>query len=440
MGLSSESLLEPHRQQLCAARRVYVAYSGGLDSTVLLHACRQVLGSTALAALHVNHQLSEHSFKWQLFCEHYCSQLAVTCRSFQVAVAPLAEGVEQAARRARYQCFEECLEGGDLLLMAHHQDDQVETLLYRLLRGSGPRGLAGIPVSRALGAGKLLRPLLDYSRAELYAYARRHGLQWIEDDSNQSLRFDRNYLRAEVVPQIAARWPDYRQRLLRSAQQCASAEALLRERAVEDLEDLEERFERLGRSLNLLKFAELNRERQFNLLREWVRRQRSRPPPRGALEAVCSELIAARGDAQPLVSWSEGEFRRYGGRLFLLPKWMGGTYQEVVWRGESQLRLVDGAALDFKKNLGSGLYVAPGTSLQVRYRQGGERCRPQGRMGSAPLKKLLQEYRLEPWLRDRAPLLYIDGQLAAVGDLFVCEDFACPNDTVGFELTWHYPD
>lgn len=443
----ASQLLTGHLAFLAGASRIYIAYSGGLDSSVLLRAASAELQHTKLRAVHINHQLSPNSGRWQEHCRQVCAQLAIPFIDHQLRIEATGEGLEQAARRARYNYFQTLLEPGDFLLMAHHQDDQVETLLYRMLRGSGPKGLAGMPATRALGEGQLLRPLLAYSREQLEAYAAHHHIHWIHDESNDATTFDRNYLRHDVIPAIAQRWPDYRQRLVRSAAQCAKAHRLLVERAEEDFVAVDRRPERLGASIDLAAFTALSVERQHNLLREWVSAEGLEPFGLHALNAVAVDLVSAREDAAPQVLWRGGQFRRFRNRLFLLPPQPWG--QEAPEAGScradvlavsdiaSPLALGDGFELRFTAGQGcNALRIDPTDKIDIRFRQGGERCRPVGRSGSAPLKKLFQEYGLEPWLRKLAPLVYINGELAAVADLFVCAGHDCDADEAGVGLRW----
>lgn len=430
--------LSPWLPTLNAAHHLYVGFSGGLDSTVLLHALCSLIPGERLTAVHVNHGLSPDSDNWQALCRQRCEALGTAFIAEKVQVTRDGEGLEQAARDQRYGVFARLLGEGDLLLLAHHRDDQVETVLYRLLRGSGPAGLAGIPVSRPLGAGQLLRPLLDVNRSQLEAYAQTNGLEWIEDESNAASHFDRNFLRNEVLPLIARRWPDYRQRIVRSASHCQSAATLLEEIALADMEQVGERTERWGWSLSLPRFAELTAARQGNLLRVWIGQKNLQVPGHRIIQATLDDLVPAQGDAQPLIDWGVGQLRRYGGRIFLLPGSVVATpvMESMPWDGATPVAVPGGFTLSGQASADGGLRQVAGDVLEIRFRCGGERCKPAGRSGSAPLKKLLQEYQLEPWLRDRAPLVYINGELAAVADLFVCAGFVAAGREKGLVLRW----
>ena len=214
-----------------AAPRWLVALSGGMDSIVLLHSLASLVSQSSglppVSAIHVNHQLHPEADAWQAHCDRVCASLGVPLQHSVVSVDGAGEGIEAAARRARYAVFEDSLGEGDVLFMAHHQDDQVETLLLRLLRGAGLSGLGGMPERRPLGAGQLYRPFLGLPRSMLADYAAEQKLDWVDDPSNADSQFDRNYLRAQVIPAVAQRWPGYRQTISRAAANLAEAQALL---------------------------------------------------------------------------------------------------------------------------------------------------------------------------------------------------------------------
>ena len=399
------------------AKRLYVGYSGGLDSHVLLHAVVALVGSDKVTALHINHQISENANHWQAHCAEQCRLLNVPLQAFRVNISNSGEGIEQAARRARYEIFEAALEPGDLLLLGHHADDQAETVLYRMLRCSGPRGLAAMPRSRVLGKGQLLRPLLDFSRVDLASYAATHSLQWIDDESNQQLDYDRNFLRHNVVPAFQQRWPDLTQRLSEVAALCRATDDLNREIAEQDLSVADERPERFGCSIELDVLAGLSILRRHNLVRFWLERHSYMMPSKVRLERIHRELIEAREDASPIIDLGDCQLRRYRERVFLIPPLPAAPVPEteVHWDGKQPLLIAGAGCLQAVAGLS--------TLLTVCFRQGGERCQPSGREHSQSLKKLLHEYRLEPWLRDRVPLVYRAGKLVAVAGLFSCETF-----------------
>jgi tRNA(Ile)-lysidine synthase len=316
--------------------------------------------------------------------------------------------------------FERHLTTGSLLLLAHHADDQVETVLYRLLRGSGPRGLSGIPANRQVGRGELLRPLLSFTRSELQAYAEQKKLGWVDDESNADTDFDRNFIRHRLLPPLRERWPDYAARVAHSAALCRDNDELAAMLAAQDLIAVYEREERLGWSISVEAMLHLEELRRANLLRHWPEHHQIAPPAHRAVETALTELLPAREDAEPVVSWGGVQLRRYQRRLYLLPRKMEEKRdlpESTLWALPGTLSLADGSFLGATREQGRGLWVPEGETLEIRYRQGGERCKPFGRSGSNTLKRLFQEYSVEPWLRDQVPLLYLHDQLVAVADL-----------------------
>ncbi|MEK7260294.1 MAG: tRNA lysidine(34) synthetase TilS [Pseudomonadota bacterium] len=440
--------------------RLVVAFSGGLDSSVLLHALHRLRQSHpaafVLAAIHVNHGLSPNASVWQRFCEDSCAALGVALSVERVHIArDTGASLENLARQHRYAAFERCLHPGDLLVMGHHLDDLAETFLLRSLRGSGPRGLAAIPVTRKLGCGTLMRPLLGVTRQALEDFARAQQLQWIDDESNESTLFDRNYCRHELLPAIARRWPAYRENWKRSAELCAEAEVLLEELAAQDyaLAATEE-----DSVLELKAFDRLSHARQRNLLRYWLRRQQVADPGWNVLQNIVTELLPAAVDAQPEVSWEDlGDIgdeagsadrpvgsgsvrrvvRRYRDRLYLLnvapPLSDQGGHD---WVPPAPLVLPGNGTLRVSVGQGKGVRPLPeGTVLQIRYRHGGEHCRLAGRR-TRPLKKILQEAAVLPWLRERLPLLYAGDELVCIPGVGVCEGWQAEEGERSWEVTW----
>lgn len=421
------------------AGRILVGYSGGMDSHVLLHLAWRRYGAGALAAIHVHHGLSPHADVWLNHCATTCAGLGVAFCSQRVDGRQGHGGPEANARAARYGAFVQLVGEGDLLLLAHHAEDQAETVLYRLLRGGAA---IGMPAMRPLGQGRLARPLLPFSRHQLRAYAEGEGLCWIEDESNAALQADRNYLRHQVVPALMGRWPDAVARLGRAAVRSELTTRLQGDLAQSDLAELDERPARVGRSLDLQRLLALPAHRRDNLLRHWLPAPGLPVPGDSVLASLVRDLARAEDDTCPLVSWSGGQWRRYRNRLHLLPPGWGGNPMAERgpwrWSPEQPLLLPDGARLQASPVLGTGLRAMG--ELLVRYRQGGERVQPLGRWAATSLKKALQESGLEPWLRDRVPLIEAAGQIVAVGDLFVCAAAVPGPDEPGWRLVWQYPE
>ncbi len=413
-------------ERLGRPERYVVAYSGGLDSTVLLHSVAHS-PDVPVKAVHVDHQLQPESGDWARHCRRTASALAV---GFQLlTVEPdldAGKGLEGAAREARYRALEAVLKPGDWLLSAHHLDDQAETLLLNLLRGSGPDGLAAMPGSRRIGKNWLLRPFLDVPRSALERYASEHSLRWIEDPSNRSAEQDRNFLRHEVMPVIRERWPDASTRFEHSARLAAEASSLLRELAEADLELLGG-----ARRIALAGFRDLSGPRQRNVLRAAVRDLGLPAPPATAIRALQEDLIGARADAEPVVAWPGVEARRSGDALYLMPPLPPAPKRNISIEAETTVLPAGLGRIRLRANddEDAGRAVVAG-GLNVRWREGGEKIRVRGRNRS--LKKLLQEARVLPWMRDRIPLIYADDRLIAVADLFLADEA----DATGLSVRW----
>ena len=410
-----------------------IAFSGGLDSSVLLHlladwARRE--GLPPISAIHIHHGLQPAANAWPAHCASVCEQLDIPLDVARVQVTPGAS-LEQAARRARYQAFSERLSAGDVLLSAQHRDDQAETLLFRVLRGAGVRGLAAMPASRPLGQGSLVRPLLDCSRAELQAYAQSHGLAWIEDPSNADERFSRNFLRRQVMPLLAERWPQASNSLARSASHLSEAQQLLDELAEMDL---------LGArgvtacpwlplpSLDLSAVTALSDARQRNLLRHWLA-PLSRMPDSDHWAGWC-DLRDAGLDAVPIWRLADGELHRADGRLW----WLSGEWLQPL----DAIDLPCGAFPESVELPGNGhvhlLGELPQGRWHLRYRQGGESLQVPGR-GRRDLKRLLNELRVPAFVRPRLPLLFDGDELVAVANLSQSSEI----EAGGARLHWSPP-
>ncbi|MDN5597950.1 MAG: tRNA lysidine(34) synthetase TilS, partial [Pseudomonas sp.] len=348
----------------------HIAFSGGLDSTVLLHllvSLANIENLPPVSAVHVHHGLQAAAEAWPAHCQSVCDSLGVPLRVMRVQVRPGAS-LERAARDARYQAFMQIMGAGEVLFTGQHRDDQAETLLFRLLRGAGVRGLAAMPEHRPLAQGRLVRPLLACTRSELEAYAHQHQLQWIEDPSNVDSRFSRNYLRHRVLPAVTERWPQAITHLARTAEHMAEAQGLLDELALMDLQraDQPSAFPWLPlQSLALEPLRELSDARQRNALRHWLMPLTRLPD--SDHWAGWHALRDAKRDAQPLWRLADGQMQRSGEGIWWLPStWSEFSDASVSWPDpQNPLELSGNGQLRF-------IGKAPEGPLQVRYRQGGE--------------------------------------------------------------------
>ena len=330
------------------------------------------------------------------------------------------DGIEAAARRARYGVFTGLLGVGEILLTAHHRDDQVETLMLRLLRGAGPRGLAGIEPRRPFGRGWLIRPLLDVGRSEIETYAREQQLAWIEDPANTDTTFDRNFLRHRVLPVLRERWPGLGETIPRAARLSGEAARLLDELAELDLDTAG-----AADAISVDALRSLSPARQRNLVRHWLRCHGVAPPAEARLRDGLRQLLAAGADRMPMVAWDGVQIRRYRDRLYLLMSDPDPSHAPLPnvrdWNGRGRIDL--GPLRGGLRFVGSDAAdVDVPLDWVVRFRVGGERLAMGGRHKT--VKNFFQERGVVPWMRGHVPLLYRADSLVAIGDLWQAEDLA----------------
>lgn len=413
----------PERFDACLAShaptgRLVLAFSGGRDSTVLLHLLSRYRAERDCLAVHLDHGLHEDSPHWARHCREQAAAWGVPFHQETLGVQPdPGESPEAAARAGRYSAFERLLEPGDTLLMAHHADDQLETLLYRLMRGTGSRGLSGIPFQRAFGAGQILRPLLFEPGESLQDYARRYRLIWVEDPSNSALRFDRNWLRHRVVDPLRSRWPEAASQAARAAANLAEDAALLTEIAAEDRQRLGG-----GSSLEVAGLMALSSVRRRNLLRHWVEEAVGYPPSRSVLERLQRDVLEAAPDARPRLVVGTRVLLRERGRLSL--ETLGAGERSIdsgpfEWSPpHERLTLPGNGCLQVRSaDAEEDTAVRLPERITVRYRREGDRFHD-GR----------HHRRLNEWMRlaeipasrrDKVPLLLDGDRLFAVGETVV---------------------
>ncbi len=437
---------------------VLAGFSGGLDSTVLLHllAASPAIRQGGLRAIHVHHGLQPDADAWATHCAAFCAELGIGLMQVRVAVDRASGlGVEGAARDARLAAFADALREGEVLALAHHRDDQAETFLLRALRASGPDGLAAMRPWRAFGRGQLWRPLLQTPRASLLAYAREHGLRWIEDESNLDIALDRGFLRRRVLPLLRERWPQADAALARAAALQAEAVALL---DAEDAAALASARTADPRVLSAAALHALPPARRARVLRGWIASLRLPPLPAQGVASIESDLLAAAADADARFEWNGAVVRRWsdllhaGPRLTSLPaEW------SVAWSLDAPLPLPTGDRLELETPCRSDVSrellpgaerqelatdVAPTSAsfdidVRVHARRGGERIVLPGRTHSHTLKHVLQDLGVPPWERERLPLLSdAEGRLLAAGDLVYSAGFDAWLREHGARLHW----
>lgn len=427
--MSDTLLTEDWVNQLLHYHRIYVGYSGGLDSTVLLHhLASQPTLIKRLVAVHCNHQLSTNASQWSLHCQQQCVAWDVVFHS-QTLHFERHANTEANARAARYGVFASLLTHNDALVLAHHRDDQAETLLLQLLRGAGVDGLAAMLVSKPVGAGTLLRPFLEHTREALQAYAMRHHLQWVEDESNDDTVYARNYLRRQIMPLLTTRWPQAVRNIARTAGHCQHAVTNLAELAYRDCPALCDAVN----VLPLKDISELTLPRMGNVLRFWLKKNKVRVLSAARLNDVIQGLVLARLDAVAEVEWDGNVLRRFHNSLYLEKKLLDNLPRCLEWKHFPEpLELNDVIGFLGVQRAREGIHIPPNTHVLVRFRQGGETLR--WHKQTKQLKKLWQAWQVPPWRRDRIPLLYLNGQLAAVVGYAIDDAFYQENGEAVYQI------
>ena len=404
-----------------------IAYSGGRDSHVLLHwlaGQRAALAPHRLRAVHVEHGLHPDCARWAEHCAAVCAALGVPLDVRRVdARAARGESAEAAARTARYAALAADMQAGDLLLTAHHQADQAETVLLALLRGAGLAGAGAMPGLRRFGRGWLLRPLLDWPAADLASYAHAHALQWVEDPSNGDARFDRNFLRGQILPLLGTRWPAAGAGLARHAAHAAEAQALLDELAAADGATAD--------TLAVTQLAALSAPRQRNLLRGWLRAKGVAAPSRARLEALRHQALTAGADRLPYLPLGEHAVRIWQGRLHLTPEPLpAAPAGPVQWRLDAPLDLPGSGRLQAQVCDGDGIAAAllgEPAVVEVRFRSD---------VGGKALKKRLQAMAVPPWERGRVPLLFRGAQLLQAAGQAPRTHARAADGQPGYRIVW----
>ncbi len=429
-------LHSPYKQ---AEAHYLLAYSGGLDSHVLLHLLAELKDRqhiNNLGVVHINHQLHADSSQWAAHCVQQCQQYQLLCEVINIVVDKnTGFGLEAAARQARYAAFKTRLTEQTFLLTAQHADDQIETFLLQSLRGGGVKGLAAMPAVKPFAKGYLSRPLLSVTQQDIIDYAEQNNLNWVDDPSNTNTKFDRNYLRKYITPVLKQRWPAIHKTIARVTQHQAENKELIAELAQMDLQQLETD----ANHISILHLRALSLHRQKNVLRYWLHNVNKLSMPDAThLMRILNEVLNAAEDSQPCVSWDNAIVRRYKGKLYADKVHMDNSFQteSLIWAADKGYPLGSGQLIT-EKCEGKGLSVQQLQSkhVTIRFRQGGETCCPQGRGSHRhKLKKLFQEWEIPPWQRNTIPLIYVDDVLAQVVGYCVCEPFIALPDEPGYQI------
>jgi tRNA(Ile)-lysidine synthase len=412
-----------------------IALSGGIDSIVLLHALNQLKTQLKLkiSAIHVHHDLSPNADDWLSFCHSECKKLSIPIKSEKINIKQdLSMGIEAAARKNRYQVLEAYRKG--ILVLGHHQNDQSETLLLQLFRGSGLNGLAAMPTFDQ--ERFIWRPLLKINREVIEGFAKENNLNFIEDESNNNLQFDRNFLRKEILPLIKSRYPDIINTISRSSENIA--EGLNLHKAIAK-EDANLYFSKNKERLSLSMIKVLEKERVVNLIRWWLDVNKQMMPSKKTMSELYKQIKNVKKDALLNIDISDSmSIKAYRDELFLVEKTIKIDPYELIWRGEEVVELPGNSRLIFTKSLGAGFSLTKigSKTLTIQNRNGGERFKPKNNQPTRTLKYLLQTSDIPPWKRKLMPLVFSENELVAVPDFGVHYKFQTDKEEHGWDIDW----
>ena len=422
-----------------ARRRLIVAFSGGSDSAALLHAVANscLPKELNIVAAHVNHGLLADSDSWEDFCREQAANLGVEFLCHRVAQPPRAgQNVEAWARDQRYGWFKRIVAPQDFVVTAHHLDDQLETFLLRLLRGAGPHGLSAIKVRQSLSVGYLIRPMLRLTKQEVARYLQQQQIEYVDDPSNTHLEIDRNYLRHTVLPIIRDRWPHAANKVGEAAE---IQDSLAREIDRKANKLIDEISLDGGSKLAYEPVKAATTERRFAIIRAWCKHRNLGTPEHRHFREIEKALFVANPKATSCIAWKNAELRYYQNVLYLRerePEF--DATLNYLWDVKSALPLAHGELTVSATASGGLMESIRSKHCSIRYyRQQGERCHPVGRAHSQSLKKLFQAWRVPPWERSKIPILWVDGEIAAVIPYCICKLFATKQEeAVGLAINF----
>lgn len=424
--------------QLKQAKRIWIGFSGGVDSTVLLHALsHEPELKNKLNALHVHHGLSKNADQWVKHCQSICDEHSVPLQIEHVTIDRQGS-LEQQARHARYGIFESYVQHDDVLVLGHHQDDQVETFMMRLMRGSGLTGLTSMEEERELASGILVRPLLDFSREQIEGYARQQKLEWIEDESNNDTSFDRNWWRQQQLPQLEKRYPQARQSILKTLSVLQDELTLLNELLLPIYDEVSDSKQRL----DLKVLQNQSPSLQTQMIRMWQEKTGHYPLLADKqIKQLLKDFLHSRDDAEPLFEWTDvngnnkNQVRRFKNKLYIMeavPTPRDYCFEvDLTEPTEQVINLMFGKLVVEARH--PQTTIKPGQYQLIPY-DSALKAKPEKRP-SKTLKKWFQEENIPPWLRHHWPVLMHEGEVAAVPNIFVCEGYT---SSVGLTVSVHF--
>ncbi len=435
--LCSDSFLSV-LQELGNVNKLWLAYSGGMDSSVLLHLfySNKEKIRHKIEVLYVNHGLQQEADDWSVFCQKQCEEYDFPFTELKVSEScPKGESVEAWAREKRYQLIDDIMEPNDVLFSGHHKDDQVETFFLQALRGAGVRGLSAMPLIKKKKNTFYVRPLLVYSREEIKHYANEHDLNWQEDKSNSDSRYDRNYFRHNLAAVIEEKWPAYRDTINRLIENQKETRLILDELAIEDINNAKNDNE-ISLDINTIKT--LSKARQKNLIFVWLEQLGLQTPGSRHIEKIISDIINSDLDKSPCVNWPDVEIRRYKNTLYALKAMQNyDADTEFKWQPESILNIFEETLIAKRaKGIGISQNKVNGHDFIVRFRKGGEKIKPGHSSHSKTVKQLFQERSVLPWYRNKIPLVYVNNELVAIPGFCVDKKYIAEKDEAAWDIHW----
>jgi len=421
-----------------SAQKIYIAYSGGIDSHALLHFCvKNKSWQNKIIAVYVHHGLQAIADDWATHCQQQATLLNIQFKLLSVnAKAQQGDSPEEIARNVRYQALKKLLNEDDVLLVAQHQEDQLETVLLQLFRGAGVQGLAAMPEKISFGKGLLLRPLLNTSQQTVNDYAFKHQLNWVEDPSNLCDDFDRNFLRNQVIPLLKTRWKSVDKTVARSAKHCANTQQIVSEWGDELFYTV---WNQKDNTLLINQLQKIDRLKQALVIRAWFTQLGFKMPSNAFIEEVFKSVLSAKMSGNPRLETQQHCFCRYQNKLYCLPISQSTfVFKMQCWAvDENYIGLENNGFLkrtEAKEGLAISLWNL--SKVTIRPRRGGEKIVLEGRKGHHSLKKLFQDARIPPWEREKIPLIYFNEQLVAIADLWVSVDFIGRAGEPCYRLEW----
>ena len=385
-------------------RNIYIGFSGGVDSTVLLHLLSKIIPKQKLTAVYINHNMQKEAENWSLHCEGTCKKLGIKFISKTIKVLNNNQGLESSMRDARYKALQDIIEPDDILALAHHQDDQIETILLRLFRGSGPKGLIGMKEISSIMKINVFRPLLNTSKPSIISYAKLHNLEWVEDPSNTQTNYDRNFIRNTILPSLKNRWPAVTGNIARTSEHCSETEKYIDNELKPILNKIV-----VSNEVKITPLKEQNIFTQKYILRSWITSNLGYPPNSKQLEYIQNNIINAKIDKRPTLAINNKIITRYNNKLYTIEK-TSNEYPKgykLLWPANTNKIKINLYQITLEKS-------PTDLDLNIRFREEGERFTPNTRQGSHPLKKLMQEWKVPPWMRNKIPLIYHGEKLIAV--------------------------